>query len=242
MKSKIDALTENTFKYTRKFITSKDVRVLEVGCGEGDLGLELMKLNIDFVAIDIDREAIKLALSKGVNAQCIDFLQFKDRAFDVILFTRSLHHMHDLNKAINHAKLLLKKEGKLIIEEFDFKKIDINTARWYYDMTSIMTLFAGKEPTDYIKNPTESWENEHCHEPELNSGEIMTRSIEDSFKLISKDHNAYLFRSICRHLDSDEKGYSLTKKVYDIENGLITNGLILPTGLRIVAEKLNMLD
>ncbi len=37
-------------------------------------------------------------------------------------------------------------------------------------------------------------------------------------------------------MKDDETGYHVTKRILEIENGLISGSFILPTGLRIVAE------
>jgi len=64
----------------------------------------------------------------------------------------------------------------------------------------------------------------------------MIKEIEENFRVIKKERNAYLYRSICNRLKDDETGYHVTKRILEIENGLIADNFILPTGLRIVAE------
>ena len=236
-KSKIDVFNEETMKFIQRFLTSGTLKVLEVGCGSGDFGFELVKTGITLTALDTDEESVKSALRKGVPAKCIDFLSFNGTSFDLIIFTRSLHHIHKLKEALDHSKLLLKKGGKLIIEDFDLEMIDLNTLRWYYDTSAILsTIFQKEKSSDYVKDPIKAWKDDHYHEPPLHSGKEMIKKIEEKFRTIKIERNAYLYRSICEQLHDDTIGYHLTRRVLEIENGLITNRSILPNGLRIVAE------
>lgn len=236
-KSKIDIFNKETFKYVQRFITNKDLRILEVGCGKGDFGFELMKTGIELTALDTDKNAVEFALKKGVPAKHLDFLLFNDDPFDVIIFSRSLHHIHNLKEAITHSKLLLKKEGKLIIEDFDFEMVNENTTRWYYDTCSIISAIVDKnESPDYINNSMKEWKNYHHHEHTIHSGKEMIKTVKDNFRNVNIERNAYLYRSICSKLENDEIGCRITKQMLEIENGLIMNGSILSNGLRIVAK------
>ncbi len=239
-KSKTDVFNEETFTYVQRFITKRagDTRVLEVGCGTGDFALRLMKMGVSLTACDTDKTAVEQALKKGVPVKHLDFLQLENKPFDVIVFTRSLHHIHRLHQAVSHSKTLLKKGGRLIVEDFDLEMIDGPTARWYYDMRMLMAVFAkNSELNKYIEDPVKKWKEDHHHDHPLHTGKAMVQAIQDAFKLIEIKQGPYLFRSICNVLPPDETSYYITKKVLEIENGLIAKRHILPNGLRVVAEK-----
>lgn len=127
-KSKIDVFSEETPKYVQSYLTIKGKRILEIGCDAGGFVYKLMKMGVLLTACDTDEKLILLAKEKGLSAFHIDFLLLKDKLFDVIIFTRSLHHIQNLEKAIAHSKLILAKGGKLIIEDFDLEMINIYTA------------------------------------------------------------------------------------------------------------------
>src|SRR5258708_5970506 len=103
--------TELSLQHTYDFITNhlpRKGRILEVGCGRGDLAAKLSQQGFSVLAIDISDEAIKESVSKGVQAQCVDFLKFPaNESFDAILFTSSLHHIFPIEKAVAHAYELL---------------------------------------------------------------------------------------------------------------------------------------
>jgi hypothetical protein len=136
-----------------------------------------------------------------------------------------------------HSHALLKKGGKLLIEDFDFAMADFPTCRWYYDTLSIVSeMYLEDERSDYISDPLKKWKEEHYHDPPLHSGNEMIKGIEHKFSEIKVVRNAYLYRSICSILKDDEKGYHLTNRILEVENGLIESKSILPVGLRIAAE------
>lgn len=237
-RSNADVFSDETLKYVQRHLGNHHKRILEVGCGAGDFGLKLMQTGISLTACDTDEKSVLLAQKKGVPAIHIDFLLLKDRVFDAIVFTRSLHHIHQLQMAIEHAKSLLVPGGMLIVEEFDVKMIDVHTARWYYDTRSIVSLCVDdNDDPRTIEDPMQAWIDDHHHEHALNTGEEMIKRIEDYFHVVSIERNAYLYRSICGKLDSNEHSYRIARKILMIENRLIQMKTILPNGLRIVATK-----
>ncbi len=237
-KSSIDVFSEETLKFVQRHLPGRDSRVLEVGCGTGYFSLQLMQTGVQLTACDTDEKAVLLCKERGVPAIHIDFLSIKDELYDVILFTRSLHHIHKLNEAIDRANSLLVPGGILLIEDFDVHMMDSNTARWYYDTRSIVSVCTNnKKPSAFVQDPMKLWVEDHVHVPPLHSGSDMIKAIKEKFNTIHIERNAYLYRSICGALDSYKNGYQITAKVLEIENGLIHEEIILPNGLRLVAEK-----
>ena len=61
-------------------------RVLEVGCGEGELAERIVsELGVELVAIDQSERMVELALARGIDARAGDVreLPFADGSFDV---------------------------------------------------------------------------------------------------------------------------------------------------------------
>src|SRR5207253_10746950 len=58
-----------------------------------------------------------------------EFLDYRGGPFDVVLFTRSLHHM-PLDAALDRAEALLAHGGILVTEEFAYERADAATARY----------------------------------------------------------------------------------------------------------------
>ena len=237
-KSNTDVFSEETLKYVQKHLPGNDIRILEVGCGAGDFSLKLLQTGVLLTACDTDEKSVLLCKEKGVPAIHLDFLLIKNEQFDAILFTRSLHHIHKLIEAIEHANSLLAPGGMLIIEDFDLNRIDVNTARWYYDTRSIVSICTNNEnPSGFVEDPMKTWIDDHNHSPPLHSGTEMIKTIQDKFDNVSIERCAYLYRAICGKLHSFKDNYRITKRILEIENRLIKEQVILPNGLRIVAKK-----
>src|SRR6266478_10066148 len=93
-------------------------RILEVGCGKGELAQRLQQDRHQLLALDVSEEAVCEARDRGVAAQRCDFVDFPaSESFDAVLFARSLHHIHPLETAVGRAFELLKPGGVLLAED-----------------------------------------------------------------------------------------------------------------------------
>jgi 2-polyprenyl-3-methyl-5-hydroxy-6-metoxy-1,4-benzoquinol methylase len=105
----------------------KNATILDVGCGAGYMSLELARNGYNVSAFDISSECIKTAkqvLASNPYKDNFGSLDYKVMAlheaegqYDVVLFSVSLHHMPDLEGAVNKAKALLKPGGHLLCYE-----------------------------------------------------------------------------------------------------------------------------
>lgn len=108
-----------TLEFVAEFV-SPGSRVLEVGCGDGELAAALSARGDDVTALDRDPRAVERALARGVSAHVADWPQFEAAPFDAVLFTRSLHHMSSLDAALDSARALLRPGGAIVVEDFAF--------------------------------------------------------------------------------------------------------------------------
>jgi SAM-dependent methyltransferase len=102
-------------------------RVLEVGCGQGELARALADSGYEIVAIDPDAPEGELFLAVSLE----EFVA--SEPFDAIVASRSLHHIHDLANAVTTIANLLKPEGRFILDEHACDRLDEKTARWYME-------------------------------------------------------------------------------------------------------------
>jgi 2-polyprenyl-3-methyl-5-hydroxy-6-metoxy-1,4-benzoquinol methylase len=85
-------------------------RVLEVGCGSGEVAACLEAAGHIVVGIDADANMILAACGRGIDARQTTWLDFRDTArYDAIVFTRSLHHLKPLDASVEHATSFLSK-------------------------------------------------------------------------------------------------------------------------------------
>ncbi|MBU0758540.1 MAG: class I SAM-dependent methyltransferase [Nanoarchaeota archaeon] len=105
----------------------KNIDILEVGCGPGQVCLELARHGFNITGIDISKACIEVAektanedpWKKGrgkLNYRKIDFFALREK-FDIILFTASLHHFPDTDKTMVHTGDIILDNGLVIVDE-----------------------------------------------------------------------------------------------------------------------------
>lgn len=117
---------DSKFKTISKYF-HKGSRVLSVGCGKGSLELKIAKGGCEVWGVDVNRKILrvaeKLARKISLTSKCyfqkveVDKLPFKNKFFDIILFSHSLHEIKHKKKSLNEAYRALKQNGIVIILE-----------------------------------------------------------------------------------------------------------------------------
>ncbi|HKY23752.1 MAG TPA: class I SAM-dependent methyltransferase [Gaiella sp.] len=95
----------------------RPARILEVGCGWGELAERMaVELGCAVVAIDQSERMVELATERGVDAQVADVqaLPFEDAEFDVVVAAWMLYHVADLDRALAECERALRPGGTLI--------------------------------------------------------------------------------------------------------------------------------
>ena len=91
-------------------------RVLEVGCGEGELAERLTAVVPEVVAVDQSPRMVELTRARGVDARVADIqeLPFADDSFDGVLAAWMLYHVADLDRGLSEAARVLRPGGRLV--------------------------------------------------------------------------------------------------------------------------------
>src|SRR5581483_142412 len=91
-------------------------RVLEVGCGWGELAARLgREPGIEVVAVDLSPRMVELARARGVDARVADVqsLPFADGRFDCVTANWMLYHVPDLDRGLAEIARVLAPGGRL---------------------------------------------------------------------------------------------------------------------------------
>lgn len=214
-------------------------RLLEIGCGQGLLAAELAQKGFGVRGIDNNEESAAEARARGIDVVCGDFLTHRDDPFDAVVFTRSLHHIHHVEAALDRALALLKPGGIVVAEEFARESIDRSTAAWFYDTLSLL------EAADLLSLPSplasrapdvlERWYEDHFKE-KLATGSLMEKELASRFELVRTDKTVYLYRHFCSRLESSQKGLRLARLLLEIESREVEAGRFAAIGLRLVGR------
>lgn len=92
-------------------------RILEVGCGEGELAERLQReLSAEVTAVDQSARMVELTRRRGVDARVGDAqqLEFDDASFDCVVAAWMLYHVPDLDRALAEIGRVLAPGGRLV--------------------------------------------------------------------------------------------------------------------------------
>ncbi len=195
-------------------------RVLEIGCGSGELALALAQARYDVLAID--PEAPDGAVFRRTSLEELD----EPRPFDAVVASRSLHHIHDLDAAVERIHALLRPDGRLILVEFAWELLDADTADWYLGQQ--LALQAAGRLVDVPQSVAEAltaWDEEHRG---LHTGEAMRASLGRRFRELRFERAPYLHQTL---------GGVASEA---LEQTLVDAGAIRALGFRWVGEPLEL--
>jgi len=168
------------FRLINRLISGNKLRILEVGCGRGYLSLELARKGHDVLGIDVNEDTIRTAYrtmkSDPYNSgrgrleyEVSDFAVWNNTEgkFDLVIFSRALHHIPQPAKALEKARSLLGHKGRIICVEYAYDQFDRRSATWFYHVRRIL------EQAGWFKSPSRLSEN-----LEFSVGEIMEEWVE----------------------------------------------------------------
>ena len=92
-------------------------RLLDVGCGSGDMLMRTQKLGWNVQGLDFDPQAVEAACKKGLNVKLGSFSEqdFTSDSFDVVTMSHVFEHVHDPVALLEFCKRVLKPGGRLIL-------------------------------------------------------------------------------------------------------------------------------
>src|SRR5262245_14012710 len=181
-------------------------RVLEVGCGDGEVAVALARAGHDVTAIDPNAPVGEIFRRKTLE-------EFEDRRFDAVVASLSLHHVVDVPAAFDKLDSLLRPDGVLVLEEFDKERIAGPTARWYF------------EQRDDVPDDFETWlRGWHEGHEDVHPFGRLKRELDARFDERLFVRTSYLY------------DYRLDDSLEPVERELIESGAIEAVGVRYVGS------
>ena len=116
-------LTPDLLDFFLRWLPAPPGRVLDVGCGDGSLTRLLAERGYE--AVGLDPDAPNEAGFVRATLEDLDPLP----AFDAALAVRSLHHLHDADRALDNLRGAIGPGGRLVIFEFAIENVDAAAER-----------------------------------------------------------------------------------------------------------------
>jgi SAM-dependent methyltransferase len=218
-------------------------RVLEVGCGSGEVAACLQAAGHRVVGVDADASAIRSACARGLDARQTAWPDFHDTArYEAIVFTRSLHHLQPLDACVKHAASLLSEQGLALVEDFAFSDATPKTIAWFYnlllmanargwfDLSTGANCFAGR----LLADGASAWQ--HDHVSGIHSAGAMAAALRRWLTIERVDVAPYLFRYVETLLGNGPVAADHLRWVFAEEQRAVADGRAEFIGRRFVCR------
>ena len=220
--------THYTLEFVERALPAGATDILEIGCGTGELAAALGERGLKVLAIDSDETCIDAGKARGIDARLAEWPTTLDRRFDAVLFTRSLHHIHDLAGALAAAVEVLNPGGRVIVEDFRAEGAEDRSRSWangLIDVLSAAQAFRSGEVAAWLRDKIGPSDG-HGHE--LHSSQAIADAL-NAHGETESEPAAYYFR----YFEPELSG-SATEAVLRAELDLIAAGAIDALGRRFV--------
>lgn len=142
-------------EFAREHLPAPPARVLEVGCGQGELTTALAVAGYD--VLGIDPMAPQGELFRRITLEDVE----ADEVFDGVVASHVLHHVRDLDAAIAKIAGLLRPGGVLAVDEFGWDRLDETTLDWFYGQRRALAAAGHGEAPASPEELRREWDAHH---------------------------------------------------------------------------------
>jgi 2-isopropylmalate synthase len=92
-------------------------KILDLGCGEGTLALEIERYGANVVCVDLSEDMVKKAQAKGLDARVMSATNMPfNEEFDALFSNATLHWIQESKEAVENIHRALKVGGRFVAE------------------------------------------------------------------------------------------------------------------------------
>ncbi len=204
-------------EFVRGHLPEPPARVLEVGCGQGELTTALAVAGHD--ALGIDPRAPDGALFRRITLDDVE----PGARVDAGGAAHALHHIRDLDAALEKAATLLVPGGLLLVDDFGWDLLDDPTFEWLWGQRRAIAAAAGAEEPGSLAEFRAEWAADRLG---LHGYEALRGALDARFEALEFEWTPYLYRLLG----------GVASAV--LEQALVDAGAIRPVGFRYAGRPL----
>ena len=207
-------LTERLLKLLK---AKPDGRYLDIGCGTGNYTIALAERGYDFTGVDPSENMLQIAGSRNSNIKWLqgsaENIPVKDKYFNGIIATLTLHHWSELNRAFLEIDRVLTNNGRIVIFTSTHEQMNGYWLNHYFpkmmsasieQMPSLQVIQKATENIGYNIVKTEKY--------------FVARDLKDQFLYVGKmNPRLYFDESVRKGISS----FSALANASEVENGLM---------------------
>ena len=221
----------DTLAHLTPLLPAPPARIVEAGCGEGALAAALADLGYDVTGVDREAEMAAAARDLGLRVLQADINDVTGE-YDVVLFTRSLHHAESLEDTVAHAVTLLAAGGQIVLEEFAWERVNRTAAGFFYDNRSNLVAAGLLDADIPALDPLDAWVAGH---QSLHRGSAMLAALGRVGTDVTKIDTSMLWRLVDgrggRWIEPVTRAVDALATMREAEEGRIAVGDLPPVGL-----------
>jgi len=160
-------------EFLRRQLPPPPARVLEVGSGQGELTTALAIAGYDIVGID--PVAPHGELFRRLTLEDLD----ETERYDAVVAAFSLHHIRDLDVALEKIATLLEPGGQLVVDEFAWDLLDEPTLDWMWGQRRALAAAGGESAPESHEELRAEWDADHLG---LHGYEALRQALDEHFR------------------------------------------------------------
>ena len=210
------------------FANTKDLAVLEIGCGLGTDGAHFAQAGADYTGIDLTDAAVDLArkrfelfeLRGTFRVADAERLDFSDNTFDIVYSHGVLHHTPDTQAAIREVHRVLRPGGRAVVMLYhrDSYNYRVNISMLRRAGVHLLRCNAGVKLVHALTGESEESLREHAEQLHsdskyLSSNEFLSRNTDGAGNPLARVYSRAEARELFKDFASVElRPYFLNKR------------------------------